>query len=152
MEMQTEQARESNPKKIAIVTYNRVGDGRYLNGVMRRNGLELYFAQNGHLAKRAARDCFDTYQRSRVAQSVAREFDLSQMDHSYIYVGAEGGEEAIRQTRHLHPDKVTYVMCDCNFSAKRALISNHGNTGARIMSCECGGRDTLAGIVEKLLA
>jgi len=29
-------------RKIAIVTYNRVGDGQYANGVMQKDGKEIY--------------------------------------------------------------------------------------------------------------
>ena len=148
-------ATEERTKKVAIVTYNRIGEGQYENGVIRRNGVELFVAQNGHRSKWAAfaesTDAEKKEARIRTAQRVAKDLELADMDHVYVYVGSNGGEEMIRQTRDLPARKLTYVMCDCGWSSKRRLIQELGNSNADLMECECGGRDTLARIARQVL-
>ena len=72
------------------------------------------------------------------------------MDHVYLYVGNSGGEDTIRQTKEISADKITYVMCDCNSGLKRRLIQEAGNANAELIYAECGGRETLQEILEKL--
>ena len=143
------------PKRIAIVTYNRIGEGQYENGVTRHNGTELFVAQNGHRSKWAvspdSSESDKEETRIRMAQRVARDLNLADMDHVYIYVGSHGGEEMIRQTRDLPAAKITYVMCDCGWSAKRRLINDLGNAAAETVECECGGRNTLAQIARRVI-
>ena len=142
------------PKRVAVVTYNRVGDGEYDSGVIRKNGLELFIAQNGHKSKWAASDgsWADRSQvRGRTAANVLSEIDLTEMDHTYLYVGASGGEQGIIETKEIPADKITYVMCGCNSSMKRNMIDMFGNRNAEIISAECGGQYTLGRIVDGLL-
>lgn len=147
--------KEQPKQKIAIVTYNRIGEGQYENGLMQRDNKEIYIAQNGHRSKWTA-DSHDTDEekearRISVARYVTRALELSDMDQIYLYVGNQGGEEAIRQTATIPAEKITYVMCDCNWSKKKNMISALGNTQAKIQSCECGGRETLERILKKIL-
>ncbi len=144
-------------EKIAIVTYNRIGQGKYENGVLNAGNKQIYIAQNGHLAKWAVEpnscpreEAIES--RERAARRAAEQIDLSEMDKIYIYVGAAGGaEEAIRQTRGLPAEKVTYVMCDCGFTRKREMIKHLGNQDAQVIDCECGGRETLQRILDDIL-
>lgn len=152
----TETATEQKLEKIAIVTYNRIGQGKYDNGVLNAGNKQIYIAQNGHLAKWAVEpySCPGSEAkeyRERAARNVAGQIDLSEMDKVFIYVGAAGGEEAIRQTRGLPAEKVVYVMCDCGSTQKRQMINHLGNQKAKVINCECGGRDTLQRILDGIL-
>ncbi len=142
-------------QKIAIVTYNRIGAGQYDNGVIERADKQIYIAQNGHKSKWAANpdssESGKEQTRKNAATYAVKAFDLKDMDQVFLYVGSDGGEEAIRQTAQIPADNITYVMCGCNDSQKRSMISAHGNSKAKIQSCECGGRDTLEEILKRLL-
>lgn len=140
-------------KKVAIVTYNRIGEGQYDNGRISGKSVDLYVAQNGHKSKWAANpDCGGKEEaRSRTAKSVVRQVELTDMDHVYLYVGSDGGEEMIRATRELPAENITYVLCDCNWGHKRNMINSFGHGSSKVIECECGGRGTLAGIAAKLL-
>jgi hypothetical protein len=139
-------------QRVAIVTYNRIGEGQYENGVMQRGGVDIYIAQNGHRTRWAADGSNDKEAtRRRVAGYVTKAFDLTDMSHVYLYVGSHGGEEAIRQTADIPATRITYVMCDCNLSTKQELIRSCGNAAAEVQMCECGGRDTLERILRQLL-
>jgi hypothetical protein len=145
---------EKKPKKIAVVTYNRVGNGQYPNGRVSGRNTEVYLAQNGHRTKWAAQPYSEADPRTRraaAAMDVIAQVDLEQMDHVYLYVGTGGGEKAIWETGNLPAKNVTYVMCDCNTWAKRDLIERVGNADAKVIWCECGGRHTLDRIVKGLL-
>jgi hypothetical protein len=143
--------------KIAIVTYNRIGEGQYENGLMQREDKQIYIAQNGHRSKWAAgndsspEDGEARRRRESVVGYVIKSIDLKDMDQIYLYVGNNGGEEAIRQTAEIPAEKITYVMCDCNWCQKIGMISKYGNKAAKVQSCECGGRSTLERILKKLL-
>jgi hypothetical protein len=136
------------PKKIAFVTYNRIGNGEYDNGVLKRNGIEIYIAQNGHRAKWASGgqdappDQTDLNRASAISDILER-VSLEDMDHSYVYIGKKSGLEIISQTKNLPADKITYIMCNCQRYEKVKLIENIGNEDAKIIWCECGGRETL---------
>lgn len=143
-------------EKIAIVTYNRIGQGQYQNGVMKSGDKEIYIAQNGHRSKWAADpDYPNQYDRAQtramVARSVISQVNLKDMDKIFMYVGARGGDAAIEETRSIPAEKITYVMCDCGYGAKLGIIKDYGNKNARTMQCECGGRETLERILKGLL-
>jgi len=151
--------RKVTPKRktrIAIVTYNRIGEGQYENGLMARGDKQIYIAQNGHRAKWTADadddDEVKEARRKSTAGYVLKSFDLKSMDQIYLYVGSDGGEEAIRQTAEIPAKKITYVMCNCNWSQKNRMIAERGNGAAKIESCECGGRETLERILKQLLS
>jgi len=142
-------------EKIAIITYNRIGEGGYRNGRFVCDDKEIFIAQNGHRSKWAAGGGSDEEKRktrSRAAASVAKQVTLSDMNHIYLYVGATGGEEAIRQTAGILAEKITYVMCNCSSEKKRRMIKEFGNKDAKIVWCECGGRKTLAQIIKQLIS
>ena len=142
-------------QKIAIVTYNRIGEGQYENGLMERGDKQIFIAQNGHRSKWAAESNSSSDEkearRRSVAGYVAKSVDLADMDQIYLYVGSSGGEEAIRQTAQIAAERITYVLCDCNWSKKTRMIQEHGNGNAKILGSECGGRDTLERILKQLL-
>lgn len=150
-----ERRRKMAKQKIAVVTYNRVGEGQYDNGIVEGQSVTLFIAQNGHKSKWAAhpdgRSSEKEETRMHVARSVAKMVNLADMDHVYVYVGSNGGEAAISETRELPAEKVTYVMCSCNWGCKKNMIARFGHTGAQVIECECGGRETLAMIVKDLL-
>lgn len=141
-------------EKIAIVTYNRIGDGRYDNGVIKSGNKEIYISQNGHCAKWAIEPYTSERPneiRARAAKTVLQQVNLEDMDYIYLYIGAGGGEETIKETRNIPAEKLTYVMCDCNYSHKRRRIKECGNEKADIQWCECGGRETLEKILKQVL-
>jgi hypothetical protein len=123
---------------------------------MEREDKQIYIAQNGHRSKWAADGDLSNFEKAARRQSAAgyviKSLDLTDMDRIFLYVGNEGGEEAIRQTASIPAEKITYVMCNCNWSRKQRMIREHGNAAARIQSCECGGRETLERILKGLLA
>lgn len=149
--METQKKRQ----RIAIVTYNRIGEGQYENGLMERGDKQIYIAQNGHRSKWTACGNSSDDEKERARRSVAgyviKSLDLADMDQIFLYVGSHGGEEAIKQTAQICPSKITYVMCDCNWDTKQRMISEQGNSQAKIQSCECGGRETLERILKGLL-
>ena len=145
-------------EKIAIVTYNRIGEGQYDNGLIEREDKQIFISQNGHKSKWAAANSDNSpddeearRRRVSVIGYVTKSIDLKDMDKIYLYVGNNGGEEAIRQTAEIPAEKITYVMCDCNWYAKHNMIVQKGNSNAEVMSCECGGRETLEKILKGLL-
>ena len=146
---------KNSMSKIAIVTYNRIGEGQYDNGLMQRSDKQIYLAQNGHKSKwtYSADDPSDqkAARRESMAGYVVGSVDLKDMDQIFLYVGSHGGEEAIRKTADIPAEKITYVMCNCNWSQKKAMISQHGNNAAKIQDCECGGQRTLEVILKGLL-
>ena len=143
-------------KKVAIVTYNRVGEGQYPNGVVKGENIEIYFAQNGHKSKwTASSECSDEIKeraRRNTARAVTDSVGLKEMNHTFLYVGNSGGEEAIRLTAELPSEKITYVMCGCNSSYKMSLIYSCGRVNPNVIGCECGGRETLEDIATELLS
>lgn len=148
-------------KKIGIITYNRIGDGRYENGVIRRDNLELHICQHakkeGHaiFKKSSGEDSGPGSRRSQAAKEVVenarKTIDLKELDHVYLYVGKDTGTSVIGATAEIPAEKITYVTCSCNYKEKLNLIQRLGNEDAEIIGCECGGNETLTEIVEGLL-
>jgi hypothetical protein len=148
-------AKKSKLRKIAIVTYNRIGSGQYENGVITGKNVQVFIAQNGHRSKWAVHPDSDNEQgaetRARMSRNVLRQVELADMDRVYVYVGSNGGEEMILQTRDLPAEKVTYVMCDCSWGHKKGLIKKFGHEESGIIECECGGQITLEDLLKDLL-
>ena len=142
-------------KKIAVITYNRIGSGQYDNGVLETQNNQIYIAQNGHKTKWAVEGDKGILEerteiRSRSAIRAARDVDLKQMNHIFLYVGTYGSEDVIRETRGIPAEKLSYVLCDCNYDTKMRMINSIGNSDSEIINSECGGRETLERIIEKL--
>jgi hypothetical protein len=92
--------------------------------------------------------------RSRVAKRTiddAMNISLKDMDKIFLYVGSGGGEEIILETGSLSAEKITYVMCDCNFWLKKRLIESIGNKDSEIIMSECGGQVTMEKILKSYL-
>ncbi|MBX9670149.1 MAG: hypothetical protein K2X93_21290, partial [Candidatus Obscuribacterales bacterium] len=76
---------------------------------------------------------------------------LPELDHIVVYVGANGSEEAIRRAAVMPPEKVTFVLCDCNLREKERVICTSGMSTARTVMCECGGRHTMRALFERYI-
>lgn len=78
---------------------------------------------------------------------------LPTIDAVVMYVGSYGAERVIELAAQngLTPDRAVFVMCECNRSKKRHLISSSGFGGSRVVECECGGHLTMLGIYESVL-
>jgi len=145
-------------KNVAIVTYNRIGRGQYENGLLEAKDCNIYIAQNGHRAKWAVdQDSAPTRSerariRSHAAKNALNQLDLQDMDHIYLYVGTHGAEDVIKETRDIPAEKISYVLCDCNYYRKKEMIESIGNKDAEVIDSECGGRETLERIVKKFAA
>ncbi|KYK27240.1 hypothetical protein AYK26_04225 [Euryarchaeota archaeon SM23-78] len=142
------------PKKIAIISYNVIGKGQYDNGVLKGKGVEIHISQNGHKSKWAAsQGSWKEKEEARkvVAKDVVGMIPLEEMDHVYLYVGADGGEEAIKQAKDVPADKISYVLCGCNYGMKKGMIKEFGKAQAEIIKCECGGREKLEQILKQYL-
>lgn len=70
-----------------------------------------------------------------------------------VYAGLNALEGAIAMAKDLwvkSPNaKITVVSCHCDFGHKRALLKD---TNIDMISCECGGQDTLGRIAREVLA
>lgn len=146
---------EDGITRVALVTYNRIGNGEYPNGVIEKEGLEVYLTQNVDLAKWAVplglSDSESIQRRVDALREVflRSRFNLEMMDHIYFYVGKSGVgvKESVRLTEGL--SNITYVMCGCNWNYKRSLI-NRANPNARVIYGECGGRQTMRNILREI--
>ncbi|MBU1030306.1 MAG: hypothetical protein ABIC91_08595 [Nanoarchaeota archaeon] len=145
---------EKKLRKIAFITYNRIGDGQFENGVIEANGKQVFLSQNGHLSKWVASGTDEEKEKTRTSMSkrVMSALDIMSMDEVYIYVGSKGGEKVICMSKDLPVEKVSYVMCDCNEGYKKRLIRNIGNADSKIISCECGGRETMARLLKSYIS
>ncbi len=148
---------EKKIKRIALVTYNVVGDGKY-DSLIKQDGLEMHLVQNGHRSKWAVDKNLSSKESTDVRERVAKraidaamELSLEDMDRVYLYVGSNGAESIIAETRKMPADKITYVLCDCNLSKKRELLKQFGHPDAQVIVAECGGQRTLDKILKSYL-
>lgn len=144
-------------ERIAIITYNVVGEGIY-GDVIRCDGREIYIVQNRHRsfwgADRSLPSGEIAESRNRIAKRTiddAMKLSLKDMDKIFLYVGSGGGEEIILETRMLPAEKITYIMCDCNLWLKEQLIESVGNADSKIIMSECGGQKTMEKILKSYL-
>ena len=139
-------------QKIGIITYNCIGKGQYDNGWMNKNSKKYLIIQNGHKSHWAASSNDSKLNKKTRAGTVEYLLEgnmevLKQLDHVFLYVGSNGAEVAIKLTKEIPAEKLTYVMCSCNSSTKKDLIKKYGHKDSEVLGCECGGHYTL----EKLL-
>jgi hypothetical protein len=139
-------------QKIGIITYNCIGNGHYDNGWMNKNGKKYLIVQNNHKSEWAANSGSSKTNKKIRADSVEYLLEgsmetLKQLDHVFLYVGSYGAEVAIKLTKAIPAEKLTYVMCSCNSRVKSNLIKKYGHADSEVIGCECGGHYTL----EKLL-
>lgn len=90
-------------EKIAIITYNRIGEGQYANGILKKKGKELHLFQNGHLSKWAVNRESGIQNpapiRAQAITDILEDLNLEDMDKVYLYVGTSGSEKAIEMTK-----------------------------------------------------
>jgi len=141
-------------KKIALITYNLVGDGKYPQ-VNKGEENDVYIAQGNSIAavKEQWRTDSDAQKiRADASKNAVQTINLEDMDKVYVYVGEKGGEEMIRQTLQVPTEKIVYVMCGHNSDAKNHLIYQYrGGYFSQKIICECGGRATLERILQDSL-
>ncbi len=71
--------------------------------------------------------------------------------HVFIYLGSSASKRAIELASQLAPERMSFVLCDCAFHMKDGLIVQAGLSSAAQIMCECGGRRTMAKILETYL-
>lgn len=142
-------------KKIALVTYNTVGEGRYPQ-INQGKSSEVYIFQgkdkwaSKNPVGGISQDAINA--RTQTARNVMIGVSLDEMDQVYVYVGEKGGHEMVTQTASVPSDKITYLMCGHNRDMNDRIISAYRGWNFKKIDCECGGRDTLERILKGLLA
>jgi hypothetical protein len=76
---------------------------------------------------------------------------LPEIDHVVVYVGANGSENAIALSAQLPADKVTYVMCSCEWHAKTTLVRRAGMSASRVIDCACGGHRAMRRLYDSFM-
>lgn len=152
-------------RKVAFVTYNRVGDG-VVSGWHDSNGRQALVLQNSRGEEWAVDPIYKSspnYSRAKV-ECVDRVRDeignlwgqlqevLPELDHIVVYVGSAGSERAIELAAQLPASKVTFVGCDCGLPFKEATVLRAGLAEARRMLCECGGVRTMGRLYAAFMA
>ncbi len=79
--------------------------------------------------------------------------EINKLDKFVIYVGSYGAEYAIElaQKSNIPVEKLMFVFCDCGLGKKRATLQRCGYSDAKVIDCECGGKDTMGQIYRKFL-
>lgn len=153
-------------KNAAFVTYNLVGrgilDSGWHEGSENRRALVV---QNTRGVPWGAREsvekpCGEKRNSLEYVRRVCGEIEsawgklqeaLPALDHIIVYVGARGSENAIALAAQLPEEKVTFVMCDCGWDEKLALIEEAGMSGAGVVECDCGGHDKMHELLQKFM-
>jgi len=156
---ETPKSAESPLEQIAIITYNIIGGGGYKNGWLEYPGKKALIVQNKDGA-RIGLPLWMLFTNPKATEICKTKMEdlfegitstLKQMNQIYVYVGLGGANDAIRLTKDLPPQKLSYVLCDCNYRQKINLISEIGNNHAKLIKCECGGWDTLDKILKDFI-
>jgi hypothetical protein len=142
-------------ERIALITYNVVGEGIY-GDVIKLDGREIYIVQNRSKYfwwGKGPKGDSDAARREVAIETMddALQIPLQEMDKIFLYIGQTGGEEVIGRTKDIAPEKITYVMCDCNLRLKEHIIKGMGNEKAEIIMSECGGQRTMEKILKSYL-
>lgn len=141
-----------------FLSYNSIGqNGEYPNGVLEENGHKAIIVQHPRGKNWAVPGVIPMQIGTALAETAVEELfkrafgtDV-EPDAVLVYVGAEGSEGAIRLAAHLPQDKVGFVMCDCNMRAKAQMLHQHADHQTHILMCECGGQQTMGGLVKQFL-
>lgn len=142
-----------------FLTYNTVGEPKtYHNGTLSRNGHQAVIVQHprgmiwGVPERAQADDLGRAACRTLVQELYSRTLGLEELpDHVVVYVGSDGSEGAISLAATLPPERVTFVMCACNWSQKLHLIAGAKMEAARIVRCGCGGHGTMERLLQQFL-
>lgn len=81
---------------------------------------------------------------------IFRSEELATIDFVVVYVGANGSQGAIELAAKAG-EKARFVMCDCNLGIKLSMIASSMGKITPFLECECGGRETMARLVEEFL-
>lgn len=140
-------------KRIALVTYNTVGEGRYpLVNRGKHNVVYVLQGKDRWAVKEPWRyDAEAQKTRAKVSQDIVKKIDLTKMDKVYVYVGEKGGSEIVRQTSTVPSDRIVYVMCGHNSDENYRVIEHYRGWSFSKMDCECGGRTTLEDLLKRFL-
>lgn len=140
---------------VAFVTYNTVGRG-LPSGWHGTDGRQAFVLQNTKGRRWAV-----TPHTGIHADLVVNEIDdlwgelqkiAPDLDHIVIYVGASGSEHAIELAAKLPASKVTFVACPCGFAQKASMARAVVGQTARVLTCECGGHQTMESLFEYFMA
>jgi len=164
-----------------FLTYNTVGDaGTFANGPVERNGHRAIICQHPKGQRWAtgsepvpdgvprclAEATTEVEKQDMLANEAAREQAIRNLyakvigaqeelpDFVVVYVGAGGSEGAIALAATLPHDRLRFVMCDCNWEGKIALLAQFGccdGDGAQYMYCGCGGHSAMLRAVNQFL-
>lgn len=142
---------ETKQKATVVTTYNSVKD--YASGVYQgRNGRVVVVSQDNTKSWR------NTAQLKQIETAVQLFGTITPEDvkKMYVYVGVEAMVQALDVAQIAADTKaktgnkfdIELVACDCNAPHKELAAQI---IGAKIIWCECGGRETLSEIVRKEL-
>jgi hypothetical protein len=167
--------------KAAFLTYNTVGEpGLFQNGTTERDGHQAIIVQHpqgqrwgasvdgvnpvqsspglapvGSPMGERQRDAFVETRKAAVASIYGGFLDetpLDELDFLVIYVGTNGSQGAIELAARVPKEKVRFILCDCGYFGKLKDIAANGMEEVPVLMCECGGRRTMARLVEEFFA
>ena len=145
-----------NKKTALFLTYNSIGDpGTFGSGPIERGGNTAVIVQHGR-GQQWGVPQMGSPNHVDIARTLVTELgsqlpeSLENIDRVVVYVGDRGSEGAIDIASRFPAEKVSFVLCRCNMTAKQASV-NRKCKGAQVIMCECGGNRTMRGLVEAFL-
>lgn len=140
-------------KCVAFLTYNTVGQGLSNGWHEGPDGRRAFVLQNTRgLTWFATRISESSRVRDEIADLWTKVLEnLSDLDQIVVYVGDSGSERAIELAATLPASKVTFVLCDCNWSSKTGRIKSAGLADATQVDCECGGHRTMRKLLNNFM-
>ncbi len=144
---------QTKTQTVAFITYNTL-DG-ITTGWHEREGRRAFVMQNTK-GRGAIREGNRTMTVAELSAEIERQWGelqkhLPEIDHAYVYVGAEGSERAIELASKLKPEQVTFIGCRCGLAHKEALVQAAGMDRSRRILCECGGHSTMFAMIVSYL-
>lgn len=146
--------------RIAIISHDLTSNGEYHNMTTDMDGLQIFKPKepSREIATLEAnhymddREMMADHANQLVMEKFVGTICLDDLDYIFIYFDNIEENKIIEQSKDLNPDKLAYIMCNCQWRQKMAIISAIGNNDARIIPCTCGGQHKLASIARQLLA
>lgn len=140
---------------VVLVSYNSVAN--YRSGWHGNDRLFVCANDQGRGAV-TGNGSDDKQRANSVMHSISGSFyrgsvPVENVERFYVYAGLNAFEGAISMARSLQNRAsgapVTVVACGCDRNRKRELLRD---TGIDMVSCECGGRETLGDIARKAMS
>lgn len=147
--------------KMGIFTYNFVGG--YSNGWQHQDDNWVFVSgtsdrmpaiMSKDAGEAARKNDFDYLARCQVIKVTFMRLQphLEELDYLVVYLGVDGGENAIGHISNFPAEKLIFVMCKCNLDIKQSWIRIAGLDKTKTMICPCGGVELLGDLARHFLA